>query len=363
MIPNKEGFQAPVVENTECIHCEKCTVTCPAIYSTCRVQQIQRVYAAQAKNRELLIEATAGGFFPVLAQYILSLDGVVFGAAYDNEMRVVHRVAQTMEEVSAFNGSKYVQSDITAALKEARIYLKQKKWVLFSGTPCQIAAILNFCKEDLDHLLTVDVICYGNPSPKLFKMYLDKLEKQHGGKIRDYRFRDKHTYGWSHTTVIDFAMPDGSTQMIEDPEFSHFSYYRMFGKRDCFRKSCYRCRFNKTERISDITTGNFWKIEKISTVFDSRLGVSMVLLNTKKGECFFEKIKESMLFEERTLQDAINGNDALIKITPMVPWRDEIYEVLNKRGYDAVVRRFYPDTITGKIIRKIRNRLYTTLYK
>lgn len=357
MTSDEEGFLSPRIEDSSCARCRECKVICPALYDPLKTKPIQKVFAAQAKDQKLLIETTAGGLFPVLAQYILSQGGVVFGAAYDEDMRVVHRSARTMQEVAAFNGSKYVQSDVTEAVKEAKALLKDKIPVLFSGTPCQIAGLLQFCTEvEKNYLTTIDVICYGNPSPKLFRMYLDQVEKNYGGIITDYRFRDKHTYGWSHTTVIDISMNDGTLKRIEDPDFSHFSYYRMFSRRDCFRKACYSCRFNRIERVSDITTGNFWKIDNISNAFDCALGVSMVLLNTERGVQLFEKVKSEMFFEERTLQEAINGNDALVKTTEWVPWRDQIYKCLNKYGYGRVVRVFYPKTIVGKFIRRIREK-------
>lgn len=362
MVPDEEGFLSPRIKKDSCDHCRECKAICPFLYEPLEMKPIQKVFATQAKDQKLLIETTAGGLFPILAKYILSQGGVVFGAAYDENMRVVHRSARTMQEVAAFNGSKYVQSDVFKAIKEAKGLLKNKTPVLFSGTPCQIEGLLRFCtEEERKYLTTIDVICYGNPSPKLFRMYLDQIEKKYDGKITDYRFRDKHTYGWSHTTVIDIRKNDGSQTKIEDPDFSHFSYYRMFGRRDCFRKACYSCQFNQVRRVSDITTGNFWKIEKISEAFDSSLGVSMTLLNTERGVQLFEKIKSEMICEERTLQDAINGNDALEKTTQLVPWRDQIYKCLNKYGYRTVVSVFYPNTVVGKVIRKIREKMCVLL--
>lgn len=343
---DREGFSAPVIDKKVCIGCDKCLSSCPN-GTLSKVELVkQQVYACQAINSDLLIESTAGGFFSVLSKYVLSIGGVVFGAAYDKNMNVIHQVATDMEGVKAFNGSKYVQSDITKALGEVKMYLQEDRYVLFSGTPCQIDAV-NRVGNDLNtnRLLTMDVVCYGVPSPGLFRSYLDTEEKKHNSRVIDFRFRDKHENGWSHTTVITFERKNKTRYVLTEPNYERVPYYKMFGNRDCFRKSCYQCKYNSLQRVSDITTGNFWGIDEISKKFDSHLGVSMVITNTEKGMKSFSSIQKELICEIHTVEEAVLANPALVKGTPKPKNRNAIYRYYQKKGFEKMIKRYYSDNI------------------
>lgn len=343
MESSDEGYLFPVVESSLCTDCGICTKICPVLTGReARSNFTQSVYACQALDKDLLIEATAGGLFPVLSRYILSNGGVVFGAAYDKNMRVVHSPAYSMEQIKSFSGSKYVQSDISAVFSEIRKYLIQQRYVLFSGTPCQVDAINRYCKDiSTKKLYTIDVVCYGVPSPKLFRDFLDTLEEKYKKKVTDFRFRDKHTHGWSHTTVITFQNKDGTYESIEEENHTKIPYYKMFGYRDCYRTSCYQCQYNTLQRVSDITTGNFWGIEKISQTFNTALGVSMVILNTEQGRYLFENIKRELTCESHSIDEAIRANEALICGSKETKRRDAIYRYYIKHGFAKMYKKYY----------------------
>lgn len=68
----------------------------------------------------------------------------------------------------AFQGSKYVQSDMAGCFVEVKHDLKKRKKVLFTGTPCQVAAIKKYLSRDnidVSGLYTVDIVCHGAPGP------------------------------------------------------------------------------------------------------------------------------------------------------------------------------------------------------
>lgn len=356
MKPDKEGFVFPVINKQLCNHCGKCAHFCSQIQSeNSQKSNIDQVYACQAKNLEILIEATAGGLFPTISYDFIENGGIVYGAVYDKNMNVVHVPAADTNDIDRMNGSKYVQSDISSALVSAKQYLKKGYRVLFSGTPCQISALKKYCVDiDIANLYTIDVVCYGVPSPKLFHYYLYSLEKEHNAKITDYRFRDKHTYGWSHTTVINMQHADGSYIRIEEPDYSKIPYFKMFGSKNCFRKSCYNCKFNLLHRESDITTGNFWGIGNISNLFDVKLGVSMALINSEKGSVMFKRIASQMIVEERTIEEAIRGNAALVVGSVYPKNRDEIYDCFNRYGFDRVVKKYYTENWRTRVVEILR---------
>lgn len=364
MRANEEGFLYPEVDTDLCRECDKCYTMCP-ISENNRNERYKSiaVYACQAKDKRLLIEATAGGLFPVLAERIIQIGGSVYGAAYNEHMEVVHQRAVDMDGVAKFNGSKYVQSDISPVLESVRADLIAGCKVLFSGTPCQIDALKLFCSDICsDNLYTLDVVCYGVPSPGVFASYLSSIEKKYKAKIYDYRFRDKHSYGWSHTTVIKMRERQGSERVIEEKNYQCFPYYRMFARRDCFRKACYTCSYTNLNRCSDITTGNFWGIENISSKFDTYLGVSMALINTKKGNQLFGSVMDEVICEQRSIAEAVAANDALVKSVPYQKRRDRIYKYFSKRGFDRMIQKYYTDNMcvrARKTLGKIKRKLLT----
>lgn len=341
---NKEGFLAPVVDASRCENCGHCVEVCPVLGGKVETgeKEQQPVFACQATNKDMLIKATAGGLFPVAAKHIMDQGGVVFGAVYDHEMRVIHKAASDIEGIEAFNGSKYVQSNISQVFDAVKSYLVRGSKVLFSGTPCQIDAIKRYCSGiKTGSLYTMDVVCYGVPSPKLFRDYLDTIEEKHKKKVTDFRFRDKHKNGWSHTTVITMQDKNGKVDSLEEEDYRKVPYYNMFGHRDCYRRSCYQCRYNTLQRVSDITTGNFWGIEKISRAFDISLGVSMAILNTEQGRELFRSIQHEMICERRSIAEAIAANDALIHGSKMNRRRDAVYKYYTEHGFKKMYNKYY----------------------
>lgn len=357
MCENDEGFLYPVIDRQRCNECGLCDSVCAAYRNqSYHKKKPLQVKACQTKDEKWLIESTAGGFFPTLAQWIIEQGGAVFGTAYDEKMTPIVCKVESIEEIVKFNGSKYVQSDLTKALPTVRAELKKGKWVLFSGTPCQVAAVKTLCKDYVGkNLITMDVVCYGVPSPGLFKAFLKSTEQKKQAKIIDYRFRDKHRHGWSHTTVITMIDADGKKLQYEEEDYSKVPYYKMFGARNCFRKECYSCQYNTIERISDFTTGNFWGIENMTDEFDTKNGVSMLLINTDMANTLFKKVADRYQTLNMTLEQAILANDALVHTCKYPYERDEIYRYFHNHGFDAMFKRFYLDTPVKKVIRKFGN--------
>ena len=278
MSENKEGFLHPVLDEIKFYQCGICLTECKnyKLKVEKKTKPLQ-VIACQTKEKKWLVESTAGGFFPTFAQWIIENGGVAFGTAYDINMKPIVCKASLTDEIYKFNGSKYVQSDLSEALPQIKEELEKEKLVLFSGTPCQVAAVKTFCKEFVDkNLITMDVVCYGVPSPGIFREFIKIIEQKNKARVVDYRFRDKHRNGWSHTTVITMIRTDGKEKKYEEEDYSEIPYYKMFGERNCFRRECYNCKYNTIERITDFTTGNFWGIEKMTNTFDTRMG----------GQCF-----------------------------------------------------------------------------
>ena len=200
MQPDTEGFLYPKVDGEKCISCDLCEKRCPAGREM--PEHHARLLGAQAKDEALRRQSSSGGVFTLLAREVIRRGGVVFGAAFGENMRVEHVGAFDETELSGMRGSKYVQSDATDAIGNAVSLLKREIPVLFSGTPCQINGLLAALgNTKSDKLLTVDFVCHGVPSPGVFASYLVELEKKHGSRVSAYTFRDKRL-GWKNFSAV-----------------------------------------------------------------------------------------------------------------------------------------------------------------
>ena len=197
MVRDREGFDYPVIDPSVCVNCGICEKVCPVKAPMGEGQE--NFYAgAQAKDSAVRASGSSGGVFSVLAQSVFEKQGVVYGAAYDEDMRVVHSKARTLEELERLKKTKYVQSSLKGIYGEIQTLLEDRQWVLFCGTPCQVKGLQLFLKRAYDTLILVDLVCYGVPSPGLWEKYVHMLERRHKGKLTDFSFRDKRKKDHGH---------------------------------------------------------------------------------------------------------------------------------------------------------------------
>ena len=200
MEEDKEGFLNPRIDSSLCFGCQKCEKTCPVLNTIPENNGETKAYAAINKNEAVRMKSSSGGVFYSLAKWIIAHGGVVFGARFNTRWEVIHDFTETLEGIEPFMGSKYVQSFIGDTFRQAKRFLEDGRWVLFSGTPCQLGGLRSFLGKEYERLLQIDLICHGAPSPKVWKNYLkDYFE---GRKIRSISFRDKEN-GWrNYQTVL-----------------------------------------------------------------------------------------------------------------------------------------------------------------
>lgn len=359
MKKNDEGFLYPLVDKNKCNGCRDCLDVCQIYNTDLKTHRMNKIFAYQSKDNNSLIRATSGAAFPDIAKWIVSKKGTVFGAAYDDDMNVVHIGVSKDSDLTKFNGSKYVQSNIGNTYEQAQKHLEHGKWVLFSGTPCQIRGLYLFLGKDYDKLLTIDVICYGVPSGMLFKKYIELVESKEKAKIIDFKFRDKRKYGWSHTVVIKFKKKSGEIyEKIYGNEYTNL-YYRAWGY-DCLRDSCYQCEMVSKDRVSDITIGNFWGIERVSKTFDCKAGVSIVSINNEKKNHIIDILNNSGILEEQGWEMIDKIQHGLRGAKDRPPNRDVVYNELSK-GYIGMINNLYPLKLKNKIVNKLPLRVVNFL--
>lgn len=301
MRTDNEGFLQPYINSSLCIECGVCEKVCPVLHPFEERNPIE-VYAAKTED-EVRLHSSSGGIFPLLAEYIIDQGGVVWGVAWDlsEEIPVAkHKCISTKEELSQLKGSKYVQSELGYSYNEIKKQLKRNIKVLFSGTPCQIAGLKHFLRQEYENLFCVEVICHATPSPKVFKSYIKEISKKYiinSTDITDINFRAKQYEGfsWRNSGFVVFGNSSSNGNKRESVLFSSGKnqnpYIRAFLSELCNRNSCHKCQARNLQSGSDITIGDFWKVKEYLPLLDDDKGTSLVLINSNKGRFLYESIK------------------------------------------------------------------------
>jgi coenzyme F420-reducing hydrogenase beta subunit len=291
MDENNEGFLVPHVTEETCTDCGACYNICPA-------QNIEHhrnkkaiageIYTAVHKNRDIHAHSSSGGVFTSLAYKMFEDNGVVCGVVFNEDVNgCYHTLAYNEADIAPMRRSKYVQSGKGLVFNEIRKLLRKGTKVLFAGTPCEVHGLKLFLGEDDEKLITVDLLCAGVSSPKFYRKYVNHLQHRFGAKISTYNFRDK-TNGWRPLTVAAcFNNGRIHREIYRKDPYGRADYLKI-GK----RITCYDCPYSNSNRIGDLTIGDFWKIKELNRKLFNPMGVSIVSVNTAKGIDFWNKLKD-----------------------------------------------------------------------
>lgn len=340
---DEQGFSYPKVDISLCINCHLCEKVCPVINQP-KHREPKEVYAAVNKDFEILRSSSSGGIFYTVAMKVIKEGGVVFGAKFSKDWYVVHDYTETIEGIRAFQGSKYVQSKIGNAFQTAENFLKAGRKVMFTGTPCQIAALGLFLKKDYGHqLIKMDVICHGVPSPVVWMDYLNYNTKslwyQLGGNtvltslkespiITSISFRNKR-FGWekfgfsikgiaSHTTKKKNFKAKGPEEHNDkkNSSFNIFQYHYenpffwAFNKCYTLRPSCFACPMKSGKSLSDMTIGDFWDVGTVFPDIDRQWGVSLILVYNEE---IIKLLANDVNLKPTTYQEAVRCVKSIIR--------------------------------------------------
>lgn len=317
MCADKEGFLQPHINTESCIKCHKCEKSCPVLAAPVISADFEaQVFAVINKNDEIRMHSSSGGVFYALAEWVIKQGGVVFGAKFDTGWDVVHDYSETIEGLKPFMRSKYVQSSIDETFKQVKHFLELNRYVLFSGTPCQIGGLNAFLNKKYSNLLTVDFICHGVPSPKVWRKYL--LWKAKGDKVLDVNFRDKRE-GWK-----DFQCVTTTTTTTRERQRENI-YFRGFLENIYLRRSCYNCQFKQAHRISDITLADYWGIQDFCPDMDDNKGTSAVFVHTAKGEQILQHLSNILMLKEQNIDDVMAYNTMLTRSVPYTTRRNRFF--------------------------------------
>ena len=341
MTKDEEGFLYPQVNKDTCVDCGLCEKICPIINVKPEEKNTQHGYLLQIKDEYIRRESTSGGSFTAIASWVIKQGGVVYGAAFDySDYRVKHCAAMTLEELSRFRNSKYVQSEIGNTYKEIKRHLLDGRWVAMSGTPCQIEGLVHYLRKTYEKLLLIDVVCYGIPSPGLFSDYIAYMHKKIGGRFTKILFREKRLcYNYTSFSIFNEKSELDYHRGVESEQFM-----RSFFSDMNVRPSCYDCKFKKRYRVSDFTIWDCYDINMFSNNFDDN-GTNRVLVHSEKGMKVLEDIKEDVKLEEYpNLDYFIADEKAMVNSVPMPPKREKFFKDYETLEFGTFINKWFPTT-------------------
>ena len=335
------------IDREKCKECGLCERICPSEVFSFHTPA-QTVYAAFSKSNRGT--GSSGGIFYELASRFIAEGGIVYGAAFDEHLKLVHTKATNNHELLKLCKSKYLHSDMTGVYAEISKLLKNNIKVMFVGTPCQVSAVKNlFVPKYKENLLLVDFLCHGTGSQKIFDICIDKEQTKKNGKIVDFTFRAK-TRKAEHS--FQYILKRHGKKKIVSGYGFEFPYYNAYLKYNIFNEYCYDCDYALNSRVGDITLGDFWGIQNHNKNLNDQDGVSMLSINTQVGKDYFDQISPDCVVYEYPLKLASDSNQAF-RESVCVCSRDskhKLEEVLCNSGEDALVEMLSCRNIGKKII-------------
>lgn len=355
MILNPNGFFYPSIDDEKCCNCGICKKICPENeILKCAVEP--QLYAAYAIDEYNYKAGSSGGIFGLIGKSILSYGGKVYGAAFDESLNLCHIGVKDEKELSRLFKSKYIQSNTSFIFRSVLKDLYTGKPVLFSGTPCQCAALRKYLRKDYDNLLIVDILCHGVPSMDLWQKSLKSYGEKHKGIVTDFQFRSKPAVRKTdHYFSLVIKKHNGKEQRLVNRPYYEFPFYYHYTQYCGFRETCYDCEYANTARVGDITLADFWKLDRLVDI-DSMRFASAVITNTIKGTKWFEKIKTQCWCKPMPITSLISLNPTYTKGTEKTPINQQSLKDLSDLKFSEYEKKYmvYKKDIVSRGIRFIK---------
>ena len=359
MRTDDDGYIYPEIDTKKCVNCGLCKKVC-AYQNGLPEAELIGAYAAVTKDNDLLKKSASGGLFASIARNFLQENSAVVGCAYRpdaNGLHPQHIIIERVEELPLLQSSKYAQSDIDSTYKEVKRILENGKRVLFSGTSCQVSGLRGFLQDrDYDNLYTIDIICHGVPSDRIFQSYLKMIEKKKRIHICDINFRDKK-YGWGEKGTIGYVRMRRVGRESTDGERrelrilpSNSSYYKLYLLGALYRENCYTCPFTDWKRRpGDITIGDFWGIKNQHPEllmsnggpWDDQKGISCLLVNTEKGKQLIRDYGTELDIKTSNIDKITERNKMLLRPTYYYQDRSNLLKIFRDEGYEGIEKWFW----------------------
>lgn len=358
MTEDDESFLYPQIDSKKCISCHLCEKACPIGYKKWISKENIVSYLGVA-SEEVIFESSSGGAFTAIYKTFLECGYLIYGVKFNDRLQVLHDCADTIEGCKEFRKSKYVQSNTNHCYVKIAEQLQNGKKILFTGTPCQCAALTTFldAKKILTkrNLLTVSLLCHGVPSQTIFDSYIKELTEKNGD-ILNFMFRYKSLkHGKPNSRSARICFSSGKIKMVNasTDAFLKGYYTRLF-----YRPSCEKCMFARPERVSDITIADAWGIERLYPMFNPLKGASLILFNTDKGKESISSIKERIYIKELDLEWVLDSQEIFSRPTLMHKNRDLFFYLWKTNGFHYAVKKATYRPIFGRILGRIKRLFY-----
>lgn len=336
MEKNTEGFKYPKVSREKCILCGRCVNICPSLksYPEKNPLSIRCVVSNESGQKN---SASGGAFYSIAKYYLSVLNGVVVGAAFNDDCtECEHICIERLEDIVKLQNSKYIQSDLKNTYKKTKEYLDDNREVLFSGTPCQIAGLYAFLGKKYNNLLTIDLLCHGVPSSELWKKNVDEIAPNHSKLVGCY-FRSKEDEAKTRSAfVIRYIFDDGSKIRRS---YGDDAFYNLFINNASYRNSCYYCKYAKSERVSDITIGDCdsWRLYENFMIGKAK---SVLIINTEFGEKTWNKVENRFESIPIDIEQEALANITLRIPSPKPSIRENVYKDMNSLSWKEFERKY-----------------------
>ena len=347
MKEDNEGFLYPYIDTSKCKKCGLCEKRCPVL----KVKKYRKndfsIYAAYTKNKSILLNSSSGGIFYELASNVISLGGIVYGVTYDKIKCAYHIPVDKIENLKNIMGSKYLQANASLVFPKIKEELTQGKTILFSGSPCQVAGLKEYLVKDYENLITIDFICTGIPSSKVFKEYIRYWENKYNDTFKTIDYRNKQDSWYNYKLKIEFEHKTRYENRFFSPlillQYNHFS----------LRRSCYNCNFRKGNSPSDIELGDFWNVDLVNKEIYNKNGVSCVIIKSDKGAKLFNKILNNIKLTQVSEKDLLKVNKSYDNFCMDKEKRDNFFnEFINSTDRINIIKKYTNYSFKQKFIIK-----------
>ena len=334
---DKYGFEYPRIDSDKCTNCGACESVCPIINDAVASDAAVQCGMAYALDAQTKFNGSSGGIFGVLAQSVISNGGVVFGAAFDDELKLKTTKAVTLDELKPLYKSKYLLCDTSGKFSEIESELKNGRTVLYCSSPCQISALKLYLKKDYENLIVVDFVCHGVGSQTLFDRSIEYTEKKDAIKIKNVILRYKKSNATSYYYRYEYIK--GGNNREKSDLYLSFPYYNAYCKQLACRDSCYDCKFATRERVGDITIADFHTVKKYFPAVDRFAGVSMVIVNTQKGADLFGLVSDKISWHAVDKEILYENNRFSPEV--VIPREQPAFrQSIAEQDFDTTVKRF-----------------------